>query len=204
MCFVLPVKRLRVAKSRLLVPATWRPTLAEAMFRDTLDSVLAADLGPAVVVSPDEAVLECARDTGAAPLRHHGQLNDAIVAAAGPGAAAAVMPDLPALRPRDLRDLLATRRQGAVGDRTGLGTTVLFGRALRPAFGPDSFARHLAAGYAPVRLPDCGLTVDVDTIEDLAIAASLGLGARTHAVYQGLRADPAGAAGARDADRLSG
>lgn len=188
--FVLPVKRLRAAKSRLDLPPVWRVALAGAMFADTLDAVLATDLGVAVVVSPDEEVLDRARDAGAVPVAHHGGLNEAVVAAVGPGACAAVLPDLPALRSGELRGLLAAHPEGAVRDHTGSGTTVLFGPRLRPAFGPGSAARHASLGACLITMPVCGLTVDVDTLEDLALAGRIGLGRRTADLYAKLGADP--------------
>ncbi len=70
----------------------------------------------------------------------------------------------------------------------GTGTTLLTARDLSrfaPAFGPDSAARHAAAGSAP--LPTAGLDsvrLDVDTAADLEAARRLGLGPRTGEVLR--------------------
>jgi 2-phospho-L-lactate guanylyltransferase len=181
--FILPIKDLDAAKSRLEVPARWRRALARAMLLDTLTAVQEADLGPVVAVGPDSSVLALARSLGAESLRHTGSLNHAVMAAAGAGRCAAVLPDLPALTAHELRDVLAGNPSGAVRDHTGRGTTMLFGPAIRPSFGPGSAARHAAAGYRLITLKESGLTLDVDTVDDLHRAARLGLGERTAQVY---------------------
>ena len=68
-----------------------------------------------------------------------------------------------------------------VADRHGTGTNALVlspPDAIEPAFGPDSFARHVAAAEAaqvPHRVEEVpGLALDVDTPGDLAeLAAAL-------------------------------
>jgi 2-phospho-L-lactate guanylyltransferase len=55
----------------------------------------------------------------------------------------------------------------------GGGTNVLAWRdraSFAPSFGPDSAARHLAVPGA-VRVEDPGLSLDVDTVDDLRLAA---------------------------------
>ncbi|MGO1769284.1 MAG: 2-phospho-L-lactate guanylyltransferase [Microbacterium sp.] len=120
---------------------------------------------------------------------------------------AAMLGDLPALDPRDLDEALgragsgapvavadgastplsvpsAAGTPGAVADADGTGTTLL--ADARPdvlRFGPDSFARHLAAGARPLDVPpDSTLRRDVDTAGHLAAARTLGLGHRTIAL----------------------
>ena len=94
--------------------------------------------------------------------------------------------DLPALRPAELALVLraaATSGEAFVPDAAGTGTTLYAagpGVAFRPAFGPGSRDRHLAAGAVELDLPDLrGLRQDVDTRADLELAADLGLGPRT-------------------------
>ena len=61
--------------------------------------------------------------------------------------------------------------------------TSLPGVAWASSFGDGSFARHTAAGYTPLEIPDAStLRRDVDTAEQLDAAARLGVGPRTAAV----------------------
>ncbi|OCG74840.1 hypothetical protein [Microbacterium sediminis] len=107
-----------------------------------------------------------------------------LAAATGP-ARAALLGDLPALRPGDLDDALR-RATGpaAVADADGTGTT-LFAHAEADllAFGADSYARHLAAGAVALDVdPASTLRHDVDTAAQLDAARALGLGPRTAAL----------------------
>jgi 2-phospho-L-lactate guanylyltransferase len=187
--FILPVKGRGLRKTRLGGSGAVRDALSVAMFQDCLLAVQACDLGPVVVVSPDPEILDHAATAGATALSHPGGLNDAISAAAGTAYCAALLPDLPALRSEHLVDVLAGG-EGFVPDAAGTGTTLLFGARLRPRFGPDSAAAHRAAGYRRIDLPECGLTVDVDTADDLERARHLGLGPHTAAVLARSGADP--------------
>lgn len=189
--FIVPVKGFGRGKSRLRVPDGLRADLVEAMLLDTLAAVVEVDLGPVVVVSPDVTVQRIAAAHGAAAMHHPGTLNEAIAAAVQPGLNAAILPDVPALRPAQLQRALAAQVFGFVPDWSGAGTTMLFGRHLTPAFGPDSAQRHERMGYPRVDVPLCGLRADVDTRSDLLRADGLGLGAHTLAVMARLRADPA-------------
>lgn len=177
--FILPVKGFGRGKSRLNLDPARRAELTEAMLLDTLRAVLAADLGPAIVVTADPQVLELAQVHAALGFHHAGALNDAIAAAAGDNLCAAILPDLPALRPDQLRTTLSGISSGFVADWSGTGTTMLFGSALRPHFGPASAHRHELAGYPRLSAPQCGLTADVDTWADLTRAQDLGLGPMT-------------------------
>lgn len=177
--FILPVKGLNLGKSRLRVPAAQRSALVTAMLQDCLNAVRETGLGPAVVVSPDPAVLALADAAGAEVLDHAGDLNVAISAAATQRPCAALLPDLPALRAAELVAVLTEHPAGFVPDAAGTGTTLLFGASLRPRFGPGSAQRHAEAGYRRVDLPMCGLSADVDTWEDLLRVRRLGLGRHT-------------------------
>jgi 2-phospho-L-lactate/phosphoenolpyruvate guanylyltransferase len=114
--------------------------------------------------------------------------------------------DLPAVRPAELAAALAAAaRLGAafVPDAAGTGTTLYAaapGTPFRPQFGVASRNRHLAAGAVEIdpaelarddrargelsdgQLALAGLRRDVDTIDDLRLAAAIGLGPRTLAL----------------------
>ncbi|MDP9026376.1 MAG: hypothetical protein M3N46_02320, partial [Actinomycetota bacterium] len=92
------------------------------------------------------------------------------------------------LRPEDLAaalSLAAPHPRAFVADRESTGTTlvtVAAGIPLLTAFGPGSAAAHRALGLVRLELPVAStLTADVDTIEQLEVASSLGLGPATSA-----------------------
>lgn len=194
---VVPVKPTAIGKSRLEVPGVDRRDLARAIALDTIAAAARARRVAEVIVVTDDPDVRAApaiadRDTEAAPVRAvadpGGGLNDALAAGleAATGAARAVLlGDLPALRPADLDDALRqATRPAVVADADGTGTT-LFAHAETGllGFGPGSYARHLAAGAAPLDLdPASTLRRDVDTASQLAAARALGLGPRTAAL----------------------
>jgi 2-phospho-L-lactate guanylyltransferase len=188
--FILPVKGRGLRKTRLGGSEAAREELSVAMFQDCLLAVQESALGPVVVVSPDTAILALADRAGATPLDHSGGLNAAVRAAAGSSRCAALLPDLPALRGEHLVRVLSEGGEGFVPDFSGRGTTLLFGQRLRPHFGPGSAAAHAAVAYPRIELEECGLTVDVDTADDLARAEHLGLGPHTAAILARSGADP--------------
>jgi 2-phospho-L-lactate guanylyltransferase len=102
---------------------------------------------------------------------------------------AALVGDLPALRPEELAealDLAARHTHAYVADAEGTGTTLLTaapGSALQPQFGAGSAARHAASAVALDAGP--GLRHDVDTAADLQAAARVGLGPRTSLMVSG-------------------
>jgi 2-phospho-L-lactate guanylyltransferase len=83
-------------------------------------------------------------------------------------------------------ELAAPHPVSFLSDAAGSGTTVyaaLSPADFAPAYGPESAARHRAAGA--VSLDGAGLAAvrrDVDTPEDLAAAKALGVGPRTRQV----------------------
>ena len=99
-----------------------------------------------------------------------------------------------AARPDELTAALAAAaRLGAafVPDADGTGTVLYAaapGSEFRPQFGPASRDRHLASGAAEIGTAEveagrfAGLRRDVDTMEDLLLAAEIGLGPRTWAL----------------------
>ena len=203
---VVPVKDTRHGKSRLArsVGAAREP-LARAIADDTLEAVDGA-------VGPDRVIVVTSDAGLAAEWSQHGVhvvadpdegLNAALslgLAGVPTGrAAAALLGDLPALHPDELREALAAAArhdQSFVPDADGVGTVLRCGRVRsgdglrsglpRPLFGADSAARHEADGAVRLTLDLPRLRTDVDDLASLEAAARLGLGPRTQAVVSGL------------------
>lgn len=188
---VLPVKGGDLAKSRLRVgPTPFHQDLATAVALDSVQAAAAA-VGPqrCLVVTSDPRIAEAVHGLGVLVVADPGRgLNAAVrrgVAAAPAGPVAALLADVPALRPEDLLtalDAAAAYRLALVPDADGTGTVLLCAREaarMRPSFGPGSAARHVAQGYAVVGLDLPRLRRDVDDLDDLGVARDLGLGART-------------------------
>ncbi|RDG39893.1 2-phospho-L-lactate guanylyltransferase [Streptomyces corynorhini] len=195
---VVPLKPLRLAKSRLAasVGDAPRPRLALAFAQDTVAAALAcAAVRDVVVVTDDPAAAEELTALGArvVPDTPADGLNAALahgaraVRAARPRAAvAALNADLPALRPRELDRVLTAAgafRRAFLADAAGIGTTLLAaapGAELNPAFGGPSRHRHLLSGAVEIELAGVdSVRRDVDTGDDLSVAALLGLGTFT-------------------------
>ena len=200
---VVPAKPLATAKSRLADAAgNRRPDLALAMLLDTVEATLRANHVVAVlVVTDDDLIAAAAADLGAvvvADVPGEG-LNSAfrygieVAAARYPGTGVALLAgDLPALRSRELEVALgvAASSAGVVcsADREQIGTTMLAARSpaqLRPAFGAESFARHLALDAIAIGGEFGGLRCDVDDEAGLRAAIRLGVGTRTAATVAG-------------------
>lgn len=200
---LIPAKALPEAKSRLL-PASAdlaaHHRLVRAIRADTLAACRAA-AGVArvlvVVDRPGEEFCAGADVDGGPPVTVLVQVGPGLDHAVAEGAehahlrwpddgVAALVGDLPALRPDELAAALTTAAgltTGVVADASGTGTTVLTatpGAVLRPAFGIGSAARHAATATLITAGP--GLRHDVDTAADLQAAAELGLGTSTSAV----------------------
>lgn len=183
------MKSLPEAKSRLLpasADAAAHARLVEAIRADTLAAARAADGVARVLLVADRPGVPDAL------VQIRSGLNAALSEAAEhairrwpANGVAALVGDLPALRPAELAAALAAAAghpQSFVPDATGTGTTLLAavpGTLLRPAFGLDSAARHAAWAARLDAAP--GLRHDVDTATDLAAAAGLGLGPATAA-----------------------
>ena len=189
---MLPVKALPAAKSRLLPASLDGAThrrLVEAMRADTLSTARAAAGVARVLVIADRAGSVAGADV---LVQSRPGLNGALAKAAEHAARswpadgiAALVGDLPALRPEELAAALAeagAHFRSYVPDAAGTGTTMLAARPgtpLQPAFGRGSAARHGALAVALPAGP--GLRQDVDTEADLRAAAELGLGPATAA-----------------------
>ncbi len=141
---VIAVKNLERAKSRLAgeLPPADRSRLVLAMLSDTVSATLAAGIGSVTVVTPDSRVAAAVRALGCVahpdPAAGADLLNSALADAAAAVRARhgavdllALQADLPALRPGELADALATAPatgRALVADHTGQGTAALLVR----------------------------------------------------------------------------
>jgi 2-phospho-L-lactate/phosphoenolpyruvate guanylyltransferase len=196
---VVPVKTLDRAKTRLLGAAdcgTGDPdahaALALALALDTITAA-AQVVRQVVAVTSDPAVVAELRALGVESVPGPDGLNPAlrhgaaVLRARDPrSVVGALQADLPALRAADLAAALGTATGRAFcPDRQGTGTTLLLsapGGDLDPRFGVGSAEAHAASGAVALLGPWPSLRTDVDTEEDLRLAAALGLGSRTAAL----------------------
>jgi 2-phospho-L-lactate guanylyltransferase len=187
---LVPIRALPSAKSRLassVSPAVFERLVA-AIRADTIAAARAAGPVARLVIVGDEpgagvTLVQTSRGLngalcdGAAYAREH-WAQDGVAALVG---------DLPALRSEELAaalDAAADHPSAFVPDRTGTGTTMLTARPgtlLDPRFGDGSASRHRVV--ATQLTAGAGLRHDVDTADDLAAAAGVGLGPQTAAVY---------------------
>lgn len=199
---VVPLKRLAVAKSRLMeLPDVVRKELVAAFLADTLAATQECLAVAQVLVVTDEVPLALAlraSGTHAIPDGVSGSLNDTLRQGAAellrirPGLRlVALCADLPCLRSGDLEAALAGAPEHTpafVPDAAGQGTTLYTAPSLsefEPRFGPGSRAAHAAAEAAELDARPT-LRRDVDTAADLAEARALGVGPRTASVLTGL------------------
>ncbi|WP_240796512.1 2-phospho-L-lactate guanylyltransferase [Streptomyces sp. RFCAC02] len=200
---IVPVKRLRLAKTRLAptVGDAARPALALAFAEDTVAAALACRAVREVLVVTDDTLAAerlVRRGARVVPDAPGGGLNAALARGAAvlrgraPDADVAAMnADLPALRPAELAAVLAAagrRPRSFLADTAAVGTTLLAARGgsdLAPAFGGPSRAAHLASGAAELTLDGVArVRRDVDTGDDLREALALGVGPRTAAAVR--------------------
>ena len=193
---VIPVKGAPAAKSRLApaVPDDARAVLARAFALDTIAAALGArSVGRVLVVGEDPSLAGDAEfvpeptgegaERGLLPAIRHGI---AQARADGSGAVAVLLGDLPALRSEELEAALAAAARhplAFVRDADGTGSTLATaspGVPFEPRFGPESAARHAAAGFAELAASDLpGLTRDVDTVDGLETVLHHGVGDHT-------------------------
>jgi len=182
------VKRFATAKRRLAggIDDDRREALVAAMLGDVLEAIAAArSIERAIVVSDEPVAVELAGTSGAEVVPdpgeggHPGAAMAGIARAEVHGAECVVLlpGDCPLLEPRELDRLLTgvpARYVAIVPDRHGTGTNALVlapPRAIEPAFGEGSRARHVAAvrevgiPYAVEELPS--LALDLDTPADV-------------------------------------
>ena len=193
---VVPVKSAPAAKSRLApaVPDDARAVLARAFALDTIAAALgAASVSRVIVVGDDptlaggaEFVHESTGEGAQRGLSAAIRLGVAHARADAAVAVAVLLGDLPALRSEELDGALAAAARhplAFVRDADGTGSTLATADVdveFEPRFGPDSAARHAAAGFvelAASALP--GLTRDVDTVDGLETVLHHGVGDHT-------------------------
>lgn len=199
---VVPVKPLRLAKSRLAdVAGERRGDLALAMAADTVHAAIAAPDVVTVVAVTDDAraaglldelgavVVADQPDAGLNPALRYG----AVVARGYATAVGALSADLPALRPEPLSAVLGEAAQHPTAflpDIGGTGTTLYTttaDTAFLPLFGEQSAERHRLAGAVDLTgSAAAAVRRDVDTGADLLDAAALGVGERTRALLREL------------------
>jgi 2-phospho-L-lactate guanylyltransferase len=194
---IVPVKPAAVGKSRLTDVGTDREALARAIALDTIAAAAAATrVARVIVVTDDEGVRAEFRRSRIVEVLPEGDIRglDAAIAlgaaVAGQSTArAALLGDLPALRPTDLDEALefaASVERGLVPDAETTGSTLVTARAGAvwvSAFGEDSAARHRLLGCTDLAVErDSTLRRDVDTAAQLTQAVALGVGAHTSAV----------------------
>jgi 2-phospho-L-lactate/phosphoenolpyruvate guanylyltransferase len=188
---VVPIKNLDRAKSRLrgTVADEEHADLVLALLLDTVTAAVGADgVRRVLVVCEDKRVPDALAGTGVECVDERGLpgLNAALTFGAEylrtpGGTVGALQADLPALRQSDLTAAIAEAdgRRAYCADRPGTGTTLLLaapGAPLTPRFGPGSSDAHAATGALFVGADLASLRCDVDTADDLATAAELGLG----------------------------
>jgi 2-phospho-L-lactate/phosphoenolpyruvate guanylyltransferase len=168
-----------------------RQALAQAMFSDVLSTLRRVpELDEIAVVTADRAAEAAASGERVTLLydgAQSGQSDAALIGIrhaleTGCDRAVLVPGDTPLLQSGDVAILVGAASGVVIApDRHGTGTNALAlspPDAIEPSFGPDSFARHVAAAEAagvPHRVEEIpGLTLDVDTPSDLTeLAAAL-------------------------------
>lgn len=186
---IIPVKPLRLAKSRLaevLTPEE-RQRFAESMLRHVLGVVKAVpDVTGTLVISRDTHALAIAREYGAKTVQESGapELNAALARAAAivtswRADALLVLPaDLPLLTPHDIAAVCELSQEEPsivlASDRNEDGTNALLMRppgVFQFAYGQGSFQRHAIlgrdAGAVIHTYTSQGLLQDIDLPEDL-------------------------------------
>ncbi len=201
---VIPVKSAPAGKTRLspAVADDARVMLAGAFALDTIAAALAAGSVARVIVVGDDPALAGGAEFLAEPVVEPRSLGRAIAHGIAharlhdrKGGIAVLLGDLPALRPDELHSALeaAARHPLAfVRDADGTGTTLATAvpvaaggdadevAAFQPLFGPNSAARHMAAGFVELAASDLtGLTHDVDTVDALEAVLHHGVGDHT-------------------------
>ena len=185
---IVPFRSLEVAKTRL--EPSCRRDLALAFLQDTLAALRASPHISSVIVVSKSAQLS---ETIATPVvEDRGSGIDEAVGIAQRwlldhgwhGHYSVVMPDLPALRTRDVGTVFGAAERfprAFVADSAGIGTTCLTTRqdTIASAFGESSAHRHTVLGYQQIPLNAPSMRLDVDTLGDLARAAKMGVGYHT-------------------------
>jgi 2-phospho-L-lactate guanylyltransferase len=185
---LVPVKCFDSAKSRLaaVLGRNERAALATVMLRDVLDVLAGAEaLAGVLVVTSEAEAAAIGRAAGADVVDDPAEAgtNEAVLrgidrlAAKGSEGVLVVAGDIPFVTAEEIGATLAAMRRGAavlVPANRDRGTNILGltpPRAFTPAFGPESFARHLAAaraeGVSFETFVCQGAGHDIDVPEDL-------------------------------------
>ncbi len=185
---LVPVKTFARAKTRLapVLDAEQRQELARVMLHDVLATLQQVDeLAGVLVVSEDHQAKEIASRYGARTLNDPFETgpNAAIRLALpalrdfGADAMLVVPADLPQIEARELRPIVLAlhERRVALAPAQRDGGTNLLGcsppRAVEPCFGPESFAKHVAAakraGIEPLVVEAACFSQDLDRPEDV-------------------------------------
>lgn len=197
---VVPVKPPARGKSRLVgLTAGRRRDLAAAFALDTVTACLAAGYVAQVLVVTDDVAFAAELSTlgcAAIPDGVSGDLNASLRLAAAEARrrwpalrGVALCADLPALRPGDLDEALASApadRASFVADADGIGTTLYAAPYddFDPRFGLGSREAHLDTGASEIIAPLASLRRDVDDLADLEEAGRLGLGQHTASLLE--------------------
>lgn len=200
---VVPVKPPARGKSRLAgLPDDVRRELAGAFALDTVTAALTAPTVRQVLAVTDDfrfAARLSAAGCAVLPDGAAGDLNATLAQAAAEAVRrwpeeipVALCADLPALRPGELEAFLAAwdgARPAFVPDLAGEGTTAYVAAVadFAPRFGERSRAEHLAAGAVELAGDWPTLRQDVDDVDDLGRAQTLGLGRHTSRAWAGRR-----------------
>jgi len=186
---LIPANALRVAKSRVALPASMRRELAQALLTHTLiESLSAQRVGLVLVITADPVLADVAKRLGAR-VEIEGPpygLNRAVLtgrrrlASEEPRRDICVLvSDLPLLDREELDEAVDQFYAGSgplsVVDGSGRGTTFLMhSRGWMPPtrFGPASAIAHAQLGYRLARGEFPGLRHDLDTLDDLRTAVS--------------------------------
>jgi 2-phospho-L-lactate guanylyltransferase len=200
---VVPVKAFARGKRRLeaVLSASERADLGRAMLDDVLAAIMAAEQVALTFVVTDDGALPASLPASVTPLvvSESTGLNEAVTVGAaeariaGADALLVVPADLPQLQPATLRKAiaaLAAPRSLAIVRAVADGGTNLLGvrpvDAISPAFGVDSFRRHVdaaaAAGIAATIIDDTEIARDLDRPDDLAWFMGLATPGRSHAL----------------------
>jgi 2-phospho-L-lactate guanylyltransferase len=193
---LIPVKALGEAKSRLADHLTKgeRAALVLNMLRHVIEVLQESKLFEHIsVVSADMSVLEQAQLWGARSLiekeqGHNPALHTAALEEIATGAQAllTISADLPFLQANDIRKMVEQAEQHDVvlaPSSEGTGTNALLVHpplAIPYVFGPGSLQRYLAEARERHLRTTCytstGLTLDIDTIEDLDLLCESTMG----------------------------
>ncbi|WP_134738575.1 2-phospho-L-lactate guanylyltransferase [Nocardioides sp. 503] len=192
---VVPVKSPALGKSRIVgLDDAQRRGLARAFALDTVAACLACERVAEVLVATDDAAFSrefAALGCATVPDGDTSDLNAALRQAVAEARRrwpdllpAALLADLPALRPEEL-DLALTSfvpdGPSFVADAEGTGSTLYTAPydEFDPHFGVDSSHAHQVSGALGLRLELPTLRRDVDDLDDLREAVTLGVGVET-------------------------